>query len=544
MNILVDKNIDHTQQNYIIKSKNIICPECNEDIKIKIQDYEINLFECKNKHNINHICFDEFNSTQYIDTSKIICRNCETYHKGNSKNNKFYRCNFCKKNFCSICVSDHDKNHDAINYDDKDYICEKHNIAYISYCENCKENLCKYCEQNHKKHKIIFYEKLIPNDNKKNNMLKQIENTKNKIINDIYRIIARLNDLKDNLINYYDIILNIINNFNKEKINYEILYNINHIDNKDIIKDINNIIKENNIKNKFAKLYNLYHKMNNSITIVHNNTKSCRDIRLFSECFVDNNIKNCIMIIDNKEYKLFEKFNVQDYKKDKIIIKLKGINNITNMSGMFGGCYYLSSLPDISKWNTINVNNMSGLFRNCELLSSLPDISKWNTSNVKDMNLMFECCKSLSSLPDISKWDIINVNNISQMFRYCKSLISLPDISRWDISNVKDMNLMFSNCESLISLPDISKWNTINVINMNSLFSFCSSISSLPDISKWTTTNVVSIGYMFYCCSSLLSIPDLSKWDISNLRNNNEMFYRCSKLVNIPKIEKNKKSSQ
>ena len=382
----------------------------------------------------------------------------------------------------------YDKNHDLINYDDKNYICEKHNITYIAYCEKCKENICKYCEENHKKHKIISYEKLILDDIKKNNMLKQFENTKNKIINDIFRILARLNDLKDNLINYYDIVTNIINNFNKEKINYEILYNINHIDDKDITKDINNIIKENNIKNKLSKLYNLYHKINNTITIIHYNTKICRDIRIFSECFVNNNIKNCTMIIDNKEYKLFEKFNVQDYKKDKIIIKLRGINNITNMIGMFEGCYYLSALPDISKWNTININDMSGLFRKCELLSSLPDISKWNTSNVKDMNLMFESCKSLTSLPDISKWDTSNVNNINQMFRYCKSLISLPDIS------------------------------------------------------KWTTSNVVSIGYMFYCCSSLLSIPDISKWDKSNLRDNNEMFYRCSKLVKIPTIEKKKKS--
>ena len=82
MNVLVVEGEGPIQsQECIIKSKNIICPECKEDIKIKIQDYEINLFECKNKHNIKHISIDEFNSTQYIDTSKIICRNCETYIK-------------------------------------------------------------------------------------------------------------------------------------------------------------------------------------------------------------------------------------------------------------------------------------------------------------------------------------------------------------------------------------------------------------------------------------------------------------------------------
>ena len=39
---------------------------------------------------------------------------------------------------------------------------------------------------------------------------------------------------------------------------------------------------------------------------------------------------------------------------------------------------------------------MSAMFFGCKSLSSLPDISKWNTSNVTDMSFMFyECKKSL-----------------------------------------------------------------------------------------------------------------------------------------------------
>ena len=47
------------------------------------------------------------------------------------------------------------------------------------------------------------------------------------------------------------------------------------------------------------------------------------------------------------------------------------------MSYMFYECYALSSLPDISKWDTKNVTNMSYMFYNCTLLKSFPDISKW-----------------------------------------------------------------------------------------------------------------------------------------------------------------------
>ena len=41
------------------------------------------------------------------------------------------------------------------------------------------------------------------------------------------------------------------------------------------------------------------------------------------------------------------------------------------MSFMFYGCKSLSSLSDISKWNTNNVTNMSNMFDGCLSLSSL-----------------------------------------------------------------------------------------------------------------------------------------------------------------------------
>jgi DNA-directed RNA polymerase subunit M/transcription elongation factor TFIIS len=100
MNILVVESIDNTvlhKQDYINKSKNIICPKCKEDIKFKIEDYVINLFECKNKHDIDNIFLNEFDSTQNINISKIICQNCGKYNKSNVHNNIFYKCNNCKK---------------------------------------------------------------------------------------------------------------------------------------------------------------------------------------------------------------------------------------------------------------------------------------------------------------------------------------------------------------------------------------------------------------------------------------------------------------
>ena len=60
--------------------------------------------------------------------------------------------------------------------------------------------------------------------------------------------------------------------------------------------------------------------------------------------------------------------------------------------------HHLSSLSDISKWNTKNIIDMSYLFFGCLSLISLPDISKWNTNNVTNMKGIFEGCSSISSL--------------------------------------------------------------------------------------------------------------------------------------------------
>ena len=59
---------------------------------------------------------------------------------------------------------------------------------------------------------------------------------------------------------------------------------------------------------------------------------------------------------------------------------------------------------------------------------------------------MFYNCSSLSSLPDISKWNTNNVTDMSRMFCDCSSLKYLPALSKWNIQKVTDKDFMFFNC--------------------------------------------------------------------------------------------------
>jgi len=50
----------------------IICPLCKGNINIKIKDYKIELFDCKNKHKIENISFEEYKNIQNKNRKCII----------------------------------------------------------------------------------------------------------------------------------------------------------------------------------------------------------------------------------------------------------------------------------------------------------------------------------------------------------------------------------------------------------------------------------------------------------------------------------------
>ena len=207
----------------------------------------------------------------------------------------------------------------------------------------------------------------------------------NKFKLNLEDIINKLKKLQNNLDTYYNINNNILNNYeiNKYTKNYNLLQIIKNINN-----DINNEI--NKLKYDYSYGYNLncllylYTEINDqnlTMDIKYNpiqeseEKKEKEKLRIFGNYFIKNNINKCKIIYNNEEYNLCEYINDidEDYNTNNIItIKLKGYNNITDMSYMFNNCTQLSSLPDISKWNTSNVNDMSDMFYGCKSNLNIP----------------------------------------------------------------------------------------------------------------------------------------------------------------------------
>ena len=421
--------------------------------------YDITIIEMLSKDNINLNSFLEIDIQTKIEENKIIKNDIYILHcpKGNEISISSGNIKYIKNNtIFHNCSTDHGSSGSPI------FIKSNFKILGVHKGHNNKYNLG------------TLIGKPIEEFIKKN----YVEN------------INSIEDLNNNSNESYNIINNPINN--------AIILNNNFIDNN------------NNNNDEIIIQYNI----NNSI--ISNIFRS--DIKIFGQIFVNNNKEKCKIIINEKGEELKSIIKSKDIiRKDILTIKLKGINNITDISYMFEGCNSLLYIFGIKNWNTSKVVNMSHMLADCNDNKYLPEeISFLNTENVMNLNGIFSNCKNLELLPDILKWKTDKVEDMSNMFYKCSQIKSLPDISKWTTCNVKNMEKMFFQCEELLSLPDISKWDIRNVIYLNYIFYDCKNLKEIPDISKWKPETLQDKSGMFDMCISLKSKPNISNWSIYN----------------------------
>ena len=502
MNILVISNKEPLDDKTLVRSKNIICPKCKENIKMKINNYKINLYGCKNKHKFNKILLNEFEKTQMINLNEIKCNLCNQ-NKSSTYNNKLYKCNDCNIIICPLCQLKHDKNHNIIDYDKIYYLCNKHEEPFTNYCKKCKKNICSLCEKEHINHEMILLRDLIIDKKDLLNKINEIKKSIDIYNDNINKIIEILNNIKNYINNYYKLIEFMANNYNEKERNYEILNNINEIiNNNKIINDINIINNENNIKNKFNNIYDIYNIINsNEIKL---KTKIEKDDIGKHIYFLDNthdkikvglkdgrdgnkeddyiteehhhdflqelNESNVELYINDKKYN-FRKYFIPD-KEGEYNILLKINILMKDCSFMFYGCSNLTNI-DLSTFNTENVTNMMGMFAECSNLINL-DLSSFNTKNVTDMYYMFYGCKNLNNI-NLSSFNTQKVIYMHNMFNGCESLKNL-DLSSFNTPNLESMYGMFQNCFNLETL-DLSSFNTKkNQFDFNNMFTKCTKL--------------------------------------------------------------------
>ena len=245
----------------ITEAKEIICPKCTDQCRIKIEDYIIKLYDCKNNH-LTSVKLDKFKDSQKIDLSQIKCHNCKSKSMGDTFEHAFYYCLNCKINICVLCKVKHNNNHFIINYEQKNYKCPIHFDSYFKYCHNCKSNICLLCNQLHSMHKLEPFENIISNPDNKRIELDKLKNEIDIFNKNVRKIINGLNQLIENMEIYYNIFNDIFNNYNVNNKNYQVLKNISQIDlNNNIYNEILEVNQNKNYIDKIKKIFNIYYKI-------------------------------------------------------------------------------------------------------------------------------------------------------------------------------------------------------------------------------------------------------------------------------------------
>ena len=229
----------------MVKQSNIICPQCQDIATIQIQNYKISI-NCRNNHKTDNIFLKDFETSQKIDESKIVCGSCKQQNKSNTYNKEFFICLQCNINLCPLCKSSHNTNHSIIKFDQKHYICFEHEDTFSSYCKLCKQNLCTACENKHSGHDIISLGKLFPDKKELNQKVEDFKVNFGKLKEDVNNLIEILNTFLKNIEIFYNINKDINNSFTNKLKNYEYLNSIQEINNNGILNDIIKIVNENN----------------------------------------------------------------------------------------------------------------------------------------------------------------------------------------------------------------------------------------------------------------------------------------------------------
>ena len=149
-------------------------------------------------------------------------------------------------------------------------------------------------------------------------------------------------------------------------------------------------------------------------------------------------------------------------------------STITNMELLFRFCNALTTV-NVSNWDVSKVtrfghpsNPQGGMFYSCPNLVSL-DLSNWVFSQTDDINFrdVFGNCNKLTTIGDVSGWNTTKFTTVENAFQNCYVLSQscASTMSGWDVQNVLSFQNTFNSCIALTDLSFVSNWNVTKVTN-------------------------------------------------------------------------------
>ena len=260
------------------------CPDCNLISSLKLfykKNKPIIHYYCDNNHK-GDIPLEEY--IQKYNAHSLLKEKCKECNKNQNeiKGDYLYCCK-CDKFLCYLCALNHPNNeeHNTINFKRYDSFCKSHFNFFSFYCLKCNKNICIYCNNQHKSHEIINLSEFNIPEESKNKLETIIKNIEKKILDlDVIKeeIISEINNLKKSNeleMKFFKILINTFHYEESQKnINYYIIQNIKNFEEifiSDKIKLYEKVFKEGT---KYISFLQNIRKNNNENNLIKNNFKT------------------------------------------------------------------------------------------------------------------------------------------------------------------------------------------------------------------------------------------------------------------------------
>jgi surface protein len=171
-------------------------------------------------------------------------------------------------------------------------------------------------------------------------------------------------------------------------------------------------------------------------------------------------------------------------------------------------------------------------FDGCEKLTSVNDLSGWDTSNVTDLDFTFSRCKHLTSLQNLANWNVGKVTSYRETFGN-SGLINTNGIQNWDFSNTTEIMSMFANCHNLTE-ANLAGMNMPNLNRITWLFSNCPSLTTV-NMANWNVPTIYMAQALFTNCTNLTTL-DITGWEAGHLNDSESItsgFFTAPNLTTI-----------
>jgi len=307
------------------------------------------------------------------------------------------------------------------------YVCSIHHSNYIKYCNSCKKDICSQCEsESHVNHQFINYDNILPDLNEIN-IIQKASKDYEKLFNDFLNVInCWKKDFDDMVCEYKKQMYNIIdyiNKFNNDKINFNNIYKYRSI--CSLILDYNDgYLSEGNKNEKNTKIIELMesillesdkNKKNNEEYFIN---KIKKEYNFFLS---HNRLLRLIKSLEKDSFftKIEKIINIIDYKNRNIRDNIRPYNNRRNSEPIY-------SNENTSKLNFYKDRNISShgksntaastLNKYCNITSS-KEGNRINNQNVKESSVFkldpYNSYKINSNIEEGRKNQSKSTNNIN-----------------------------------------------------------------------------------------------------------------------------------